>query len=129
MRGIKAIVRLLARQSPSAKLIVLGLLPRGDRSWDTNSSTTGKKPGHWIDLSQPSIFTAAIDDANRQLQRWLGFEAGDAAYDSTFLDCSGIFLQLVRASADSGGSIFQKTASTPLTAPRLRRYYSRLLTG
>lgn len=93
MRGIQAIVRLLAEQVPRAKLVVLGLLPRGSRSWDNNATAGGR---NWIELRQPSIFTAAIDGVNRETQRWLASAPADAVFDSSFVDCSDVFLDPVR---------------------------------
>ena len=61
--GVKAIVEKIRKLAPKARLVVLGLTPRGEKH--------GKGWSERRSYLQPSLFTAAIDEINRRVEEYV----------------------------------------------------------
>ena len=61
--GIKAIVTKIRQLAPDADVVVLGLLPRGERH--------GKGWTRKYSYLQPSVYTPAIDEVNRRVEEYV----------------------------------------------------------
>eukprot|EP00976_Prorocentrum_cordatum_P023783 484438-Prorocentrum_minimum.AAC.4 len=86
--GIVTVVLQLRKMMPSSKIVVLGNLPRGERSWDRPDNKE-----RYIQYAQPSIYTPVLNQVNVQVNRWLSqAKEHDPSHGTYFLDCSSVFL-------------------------------------
>ncbi|KAK3261709.1 hypothetical protein CYMTET_29394 [Cymbomonas tetramitiformis] len=87
VRGVQEVVKHVFAEAPGTQIILLALLPRGERSWEQPHSGSSVR---FISHVQPSPFTKTIENINGKLEEWVKTAAFPSAIQ--FLDCSTLFL-------------------------------------
>jgi len=88
-KGVKAVVSLVRSELPAhTHLVVLAILPRGDRSWDQPEDEA--QASRFVSHALPSAFSNATREVNRRVKQWVARTARGRR--TAFLDCGHTLL-------------------------------------